>query len=59
MVLTRIESTRYDINCSFGEIIDKCQDCNNKKLTKNPQNNKRTLERKKKKTSKTTKFDFI
>ena len=31
MVLIRTESTRYTGNCSFGENINKFQDCNIKK----------------------------
>ena len=52
MVLTRTKSTRYNTKCSYGEIINKFQDCNIKKPTK-------TLERKKKKKTPKQGFDFI
>ena len=40
MVLTRTESTWYNINSSFGETIDKFQDCNIKKKHKYSWKNK-------------------
>ena len=51
MVLTRTKSTRYNTNSSFGEIINKFQDCNVKKYPKKKKNPKniRALERKIKK----------
>ena len=60
MVLARTESTLYNANSSFGEIINKFQDCNAKYTQKKTKKNKtRTLERKKKKTPKQQGFDFI
>ena len=51
MVLTRTESTQYNTDNSFGEVINKFQNCSTKKI--------RSLERKKKKTLKQKAFDFI
>ena len=55
MILTRIECTWYNTNNSFGEIINKFQDCNIKKNILKERN----FERKNKKTPKQQGFDFI
>ena len=55
MVLTRTESTQYNTNNSFGEIINKFRDCN---IKKKEQRHKDSW-KKKEKTPKQQKFDFI
>ena len=65
MVRTRTKSTLYNTDSSFGETINKFQDCNIKNKNKkkqqnspNKQKNIRTLERKKEKAPKQLGFDF-